>query len=155
MKPLPFLLTVLILLLTQMDIHAQDLTATHKDSLSSIVQDYYDRNLKVYAKNSNQEDIDHLFDLFTDDFVYVHPKYGGEYSRQDIYDGYLNNQANGRFDGSTFDVEIKNMIIGLNGVATDRVYLRKSDSGGPEEVDPGMTLFEFRNGRISRIMEYW
>lgn len=149
------LLTLCLILCYRIDIKAQELTKAHKDSLKAVVTQYYALNLKVYQKNSTQTDIDKLFSLFTDDFVYVHPKYGGEYSRTDIYDGYVNNQSNGSYDGSTADVKVRNMIIGLNAVVTDRVYLNKSNGGGLEEVDPGMTLFEFRRGKISRIFEYW
>src|SRR5690606_20721124 len=134
---------------------AQDITEAHRDSLKNAVTQYYALNLKVYQKGSSRNDIDKLFSLFTDDFVYVHPKYGGEYSRTDIYEGYVNNQANGAYNGTTVDVKVRNIIIGLNAVATDRVYLNKGDSGDIVEVDPGMTLFEFRDGKISRIFEYW
>lgn len=149
------LLTLCLILCCRIDIKAQELTKAHKDSLKALVTQYYALNLKVYQKNSTQTDIDKLFSLFTDDFVYVHPKYGGEYSRADIYEGYVNNQANGAYNGAIADVKVRNMIVGLNAVATDRVYLNKGDGGALTEVDPGMTLFEFRKGKISRIFEYW
>ena len=149
------LATFSLLFFISPDVKAQELTRAHQDSLRKIVEQYYSLNLKVYQQNSTREDIDNLFSLFTEDFVYVHPKYGGEYSRKDIYEGYVNNQENGGYNGSTVDVKIQNMIIGLNALVTDRVYLMKVESGELEEVDPGMTLFEFRDGKISKIFEYW
>ena len=134
---------------------AQEATVAHKDSLKQAVELYYSLNLKIFQPNSTKEDVDDLFHLFTDDFVYVHPKYGGEYSRKDIYDGYLHNQNNGSYNGSIVDVKIKNMIIGLNGLTTERAYVSKTESGELEEVDAGMTLFEFNQGKISKIFEYW
>lgn len=150
-----FLAFISLLFFLSIDVKSQEVTQAHKDSLRNLVEQYYSLNLKVYQQNSTREDVDNLFSLFTEDFVYVHPKYGGEYARKDLYDGYINNQKNGSYNGSITDVEIKNMIIGLNALVTDRVYLRKAESGELEEVDPGMTLYEFRNGKISRIFEYW
>lgn len=135
--------------------NGQNLTAAHQDSLKAVVQRYYDLSLKIYQPGSTPADVDELFDLFTDDFVYVHPKYGGSYSRQDLYEGYLRNQSNGAYNGSIVDLRLKNIIAGLNAVATERAYVRKDAGGILAEVDPGMTLFEFRDGKISRIFEYW
>jgi len=149
------LISMFLLLFLNIVVKSQDVTEAHKDSIRKSVEHYYQLNLKVYQQTSTKDDIDNLFNLFTDDFVYIHPKYGGKYSRKDIYEGYLNNQKNGSYNGSITDVKIKNMIIGLNAVVTDRVYLRHAESGELEEVDPGMTLFEFRNGKISKIAEYW
>ena len=50
---------------------------THKDSLNYALNQYYKLNIKVFQQNSTLEDIDNIFELFTDDFTYVHPKYGG------------------------------------------------------------------------------
>lgn len=150
-----FLGCISFLLFLHIDARAQDVTAGHKDSLRSVVEQYYSLSLKIYQQNSVKDDIDKLFSLFTDDFVYVHPKYGGSYSRSDLYEGYINNQKSGRYDGSIADVKIRNFIAGLNALVTDRVYFRKGASGELEEVDPGMTLFEFRDGKISKILEYW
>lgn len=134
---------------------AQEATEAHKDSLRKVVEEYYSLNLEIFEQNSTRADIDKLFNLFTDDFVYVHPRFGGEYSRKGLYEGYLNNQKNGNYDGSIVDVSIENMIIGLNAIVTERAYLQQTETGKAEKVDPGMTLFEFRNGKISKIFEYW
>jgi hypothetical protein len=152
-KSIPLLIS--LALFNSIAIKAQEASDTHKDSLKQIVDKYYSLNLKIFKQGSTKADVDDLFNLFTEDFTYVHPKYGGEYSRTDIYEGYLNNQKNGNYNGSLVDIKVRNIIVGLNGLATERVYLQKVESGKLEEVDPGMTLFEFRNGKISKIFEYW
>lgn len=135
--------------------YGQDATSAHKDSLRHVVDLYYAIHLDIFKQNSTKKDVDKLFDLFTEDFVYVHLKYGGEYSRMNLYEGYLNNQRKGNYDGSIVDVKIKNSIIGLNGMVTERAYIKKIKSGELKEIDSGMTLFEFRDGRICKIVEYW
>ena len=107
-------------------------------------------NLKVFQANSTVEEIDNIFSLFTADFVYIHSKYGGTYTREDLYNGYVRNQKNGGYNGSVVDIKIDNKIIGLNAATVQKRFIRKSEEGGLE-----MTLFEFKEGKISKIFEYW
>lgn len=126
-------------------------TKEHKDSLNVLINKYYELNLKVFQANSKPKDIDKIFELFTDDFTYIHPKYGGLYTRDVLYKGYIRNQKNGGYDGNVLDIRIDNKIIGLNAVVVARSYKRKNS--GFENSK--MTLFEFKNGKISKIFEYW
>jgi ketosteroid isomerase-like protein len=146
--------TVLLLFFATQKIIAQDATKAHKDSLNTIVKKYYDLNLKTFQANSTIENIDSIFELFTDDFTYVHPKYGGTYTRKDLYNGYVRNQKSGRYDGTTINIKVLNKITGLNALVVQRMYLKKKDNG-IKEGNPEMTFFEFKNGKISRIFEYW
>ena len=134
--------------------NAQEQQLSHKDSLNTLVAKYYALNLKVFQANSTVKDIDNIFVLFTDDFTYVHPKYGGVYTRESLYKGYVRNQKNGMYNGTISDIKILNKIIGLNAVVAKRVYIEKTDNG-TKEGETRMTLFEFKNGKISRIFEYW
>ncbi|GAA4274837.1 nuclear transport factor 2 family protein [Aquimarina gracilis] len=144
----------LFCLLFSLKINSQSTNQVQKDSLVNLVNTYYSQNIKIFAANSSVEDINNVFDLFTNDFVYVHPKYGGTYSRQKLYDGYIRNQKNGGYDGSVIDIKIVNMITGLNAIAVERKYITKTESG-IKDGDYQMTLFEFKNGKISKIFEYW
>ena len=143
-----------LFLLASMQTMAQDATQAHKDSLNVLVKKYYDLNLKIFQTHSTVEDIDNVFKLFTDDFEYVHPKYGGTYTRDDLYNGYVRNQKNGGYTGEIQDVNIHSKIIGLNGAAIQRSYVKQKE-GKTQDGEPQMTLFEFREGKISRIFEYW
>ena len=148
-----FLIAFSFLLFTG-SLQAQNATPAHKDSLNAVVDEYYRLNLAIFQANSTPDQIDQVFELFTDDFVYEHPKYGGTYSRENLYNGYKRNQANGGYDGSVMDVLEYTRITGLNAVVVERSYVRREDNG----IKPGekqMTLFEFREGKIKRIFEYW
>mgnify|MGYP000225468328 CR=1 FL=1 len=123
----------------------------HKDSLKALVKTYYDLNIKVFQADSKPVDVDLIFNLFTDDFTYVHPKYGGIYTREVLLKGYLRNQKNGRYDGDVTSIKIVNKIVGLNSVVVARKYVTKKEGVG----DSKMTLFEFKKGKISKIFEYW
>ncbi|ULC58376.1 nuclear transport factor 2 family protein [Flaviramulus sp. BrNp1-15] len=151
---LKILVSIFLFLLSINQIFAQDATKAHKDSLETIIKKYYDLNLKIFQVNSKVEDIDRTFKLFTDDFTYIHPKYGGLYTREDLYNGYVRNQKNGGYDGNITDIKIINKIVGLNAVVVQKCFVEKKDDK-MQDGEPEMTLFEFRNGKISRIFEYW
>lgn len=119
-KYLKIVTFILFGVLTTNQISAQEATMAHKDSLNTMIMKYYDLNLKIFQANSNIEDIDNIFELFTENFTYVHPKYGGIYTREDLYDGYVRNQKNGGYDGSIVDLKIENKIIGLNAVVIQK-----------------------------------
>ena len=133
---------------------AQEASQAHKDSLNTVIDQYYNLNLKVFQSNSTIEDINNIFELYTDDFTYVHPKYGGTYTRQNLYDGYVRNQKNGGYDGRITDIKIINKIVGLNAVVVEKKFIKK-ENNEIVEGESQMTLFEFRDGKISRIFEYW
>lgn len=147
------LTTVLFSSLTIIQAQENNLT-THKDSLNYALNQYYKLNLKVFQQNSTTEDIDNIFALFTDDFTYVHPKYGGVYTREDLYNGYKRNQENGGYDGSVVDIKIENSIYGLNAITVSKRFITKED-GKVIKGDAQMALFEFKNGKIFMIKEYW
>lgn len=146
------LLAFFIFTFNSMKAHGQ--LETHKDSLLFHIDEYYKLNLIVFQENSTQEEIDDIFELFTDDFTYVHPNYGGVYTREVLYNGYLRNQRNGGYDGSVVDIKVENKIIGLNAVAVSKRFVTK-EKGQIVEGEAQMALFEFRDGEICRIYEYW
>jgi ketosteroid isomerase-like protein len=153
MKKILFLLIALSLSIS-IRINAQENALTHKDSLGLVINKYYDLNLKIFQSGSKIEDIDDLFRLFTDDFSYAHPKYGGVYSREDLYNGYKKNLKNGAYNGKIVKIKIENTIIGLNAVVIEKRFIKRENSQ-MKEGNTEMTLFEFKDGRISRIFEYW
>ena len=148
------LVLILLCIFCFSNINAQEEKATPKDSLIKVINTYYKLNVTVFQTNSKIEDIDAVFDIFTDDFTYIHPKYGGVYSRNNLYQGYVRNQKKGGYNGRVADIKIINMIAGLNAVVVERSYVNKTNTG-TEDGEPQMTLFEFKDGKISKIFEYW
>lgn len=135
--------------------NAQEVKPIEKDSLVKWVNAYYKLNINVFQAGSAVKEIDQIFELFTSDFTYVHPKYGGVYSRQTLYDGYVRNQKNGGYDGSVVDIKIVNMIVGLNAVTVEKKFVNKNKDGSVLEGQSEMTLFEFKDNKIFKIFEYW
>ncbi len=148
------ILTTLLFSVYNMAQAQQNNLITPKDSLNYALNQYYKLNLKVFQQNSTLKDIDNIFELFTDDFTYVHRNYGGVYTREDLYNGYKRNQDNGGYDGSVVDIKIENSIYGLNAITVSKRFIKKED-GNVVEGDEQMALFEFKDGKIFMIKEYW
>lgn len=149
---LKIIVLVTLFFTTVNGINAQVPSNAHKDSLNSVLSKYYDLNLKIFQTNSKVDDINDLFNLFTDDFTYVHPNYGGTYTREDLYNGYVRVQKNGK--KTIVDIKVENKIVGLNAVTVERRYIEKK-ANEITEGDAQMTFFEFKNGKIFRIFECW
>jgi hypothetical protein len=126
---------------------------SYKDSLNTVLDKYYVLNLKVFQAGSTIKDIDNIFNLFTDDFIYVHPKYGGVYARDILYKGYKRNQEKGSYNGKIVDIKVTNKIIGLNTIAVTMQFINKEDEKLVEGKEQ-MAVFEFKDGKIVKINEH-
>jgi len=127
---------------------------SHKDSLNMVLDKYYKLNIKAFQSGSTIKDIDNIFNLFTDNFTYVHPKYGGVYTRDVLYKGYKRNQEKGSYNGKIVDIKVTSKIIGLNAIAVTKRFI-KMENGKIIEGKEEMAVFEFKDGKIIKIKEYW
>ena len=126
---------------------AQKVTEAHKDSINTILKNYYDLNLKMFQAGSTVEDIDNAFNLFTYNFTYTHAKFNGFYTRESLYKSALRNLNQGNYKGRITGFKIESKMIGLNAAAIQKRFAEKKD-GVIVESELQMTLFEF-------IAEYW
>lgn len=125
---------------------AQVLTA---DELQARVVEITDAQNRVMMDGSTVADIDELFSLYTPDFVYIHEVYGGTYTRDQLRANTVRALEAGRYNRSQPRYRVTSMIPGHNGIAVER-----------EEVSSGiakhhLAVFEFRDDKVSRIIEYW
>lgn len=101
---------------------------------------------KVLMHNSSVKDADDLFSLYTDDFVYIHEVYGGEYTRKHLYRNTVKYLKSGGYNRVDDRYTIVNMMTGLNAIAV----LREEQDG-----DRHLAVFEFNGDKVSKITEYW
>jgi len=151
---LKHILPIIVLIISFNQGNAQEKLDIQSDANTYVLDQYYKLNPKVFQTDSTPKGVDNIFELFTDDFTYVHPQYGGVYTREDLYNGYMRNQKNGGYDGSVVDIRVENKIVGLNAIAVSKRFI-KLVQNKTVEGDAQMALFEFRDGKISRIYEYW
>jgi ketosteroid isomerase-like protein len=93
-------------------------------------------------------DVDALFALYSPDFEYVHEKYGGSYSRDLLYRNMLKAIEAKRFKDQLSRYQIEAVLPGLNAAAVRRYQ----QTGTPAYH---LAMFEFADGKVRRIVEYW
>ncbi|MDF3126161.1 hypothetical protein [Rheinheimera sp. 1928-s] len=104
---------------------------------------------QVMLKGSAQADVDKLFALYSDDFVYRHDAYGGNYSKEQLYANTLRLLAMGKYDKTGPRYRILSQIPGYNAVAVERQEVHKG------VVKNHLAVFEFRQDKVTTIIEYW
>lgn len=125
---------------------ANDSTFLSKDQLVTIFEKYQEAQERVFKSGSSVSDADSLFAFYTNDFEYNHPKYGGIYTREHLYNNTVKFLKAGRYNESKKRNTL-NRIVGLDAIVIEQQYEGKSETT--------MTLFKFRKHKIFYIEEYW
>lgn len=89
---------------------------------------------------------DQLFALYSADFVYEHEKYGGVYSREQLYRNTLRMIEKGGDNSPTDRYRVVQILPGESAAAV----LRLTRDGKQH-----LAMFEFKQDKISKIKEYW
>ena len=72
-------------------------TELSNERIKELVAAVNDASNRMMLKGSKVEDIDALFSMYTDDFVYIHEIYGGLYTREKLYNNSVKNMKAGRY----------------------------------------------------------
>lgn len=132
---------VCLLAILTINVTAATTEGSSDSGLTNRAMAWYAAIEALSVESATSQDIDTIFSLVTDDFVYEHPKYGGMYTKAQLYEGFKANFARGAYKKSK-PTKIVNTIEGLNMVVVERDKNK-------------VTLFEFEEGRIAGIKEYW
>lgn len=119
------------------------------DALKARVADVTDAQNKAMMRGATVADVDALFSLYTDDFVYIHEAYGGTYTRERLYGNTVRLLERGVYDKVEPRYAIVSTIPGYNAIAVERQETHKG------VTSKHLAVFEFRDGKVSRIIEYW
>lgn len=121
-----------------------DLSAERIKALVSAVNESTNR---MMLNGSSVDDVDRLFSLYTDDFVYVHEVYGGVYTREHLYRNAVKNLKAGHYDHTEGRYKILNVMTGLNAAAVERLEVHSGKTH--------LTVFEFKGEKVAKVIEYW
>lgn len=128
---------------------ASELQVLPSEALKAKVVEITEAQNKVMLKGSTPADVDTLFAFYTDDFVYRHEVYGGDYARATLHANTLRLQAMGKYNNTEPRYRIVSLIPGLNAIAVERQEKHKG------ELKNHLAVFEFRGDKVSKIIEYW
>ncbi|MCK7460222.1 nuclear transport factor 2 family protein [Idiomarina aminovorans] len=122
--------------------------------LTAKVNQYFEAQEAVEHKNSTKNDVSNLLALLTEDATFEHPKFNAVQSKDEYRKGLL--AYLGKY--GECDIQIKNVIEGLNAVTVEYLHpcTDKKGSSDPEENEQKLvTLFEFENNKIKLIRHYF
>ena len=119
------------------------------NELKAKVVEVADAQNKVMLQGSTVADVDALFSLYTDDFVYIHAAYGGTYTRDELYRNTVRLLERGLYNKTEPRYTLISTIPGYEGIAVERQETHKGITSNH------LAVFEFRDGKVSKIVEYW
>lgn len=122
-------------------------TSLSEVEIRQLVERVNDAQNRMMMRGSDAADVDALFELYTPDFTYVHEVYGGTYTREELYANSVRYAEAGEYEFTEDRYRILHVLPGLDAAAVQRL---ESNSGNKH-----LAVFEFRDGKVSRIIEYW
>lgn len=126
-----------------------------EDAMTAMVHAWF-RLSGQELEDRGEAGIEPIMALMHEDMRYVHREYDADYDRELLIDGFRRRLQRASTRGSTNTVT--NLIAGKNMVVVERstAYERRTEAGWEKRgEDDLVTLFEFRDGKIWRIAEYW
>jgi len=123
----------------------KEVESLSKDKLIIVFEKYQKASEDVFKLGSTVADVDALYEFYTDDFEYNHPKYGGIYSRKLLYDNTVKYLKKGAYNDMKKRITVKR-IVGLDAIVVEQHYEGKTKTT--------MTIFKFRKDKIYYIEEY-
>lgn len=117
------------------------------EQIKVLVSAVNDASNRMMLRGSKVEDVDSLFSMYTDDFVYIHEVYGGLYTREKLYNNAVNNMKAGRYNLAEERYKVLSVMTGLNAAAVERLEVKSGKIH--------LSVFEFNGDKVSKIVEYW
>jgi hypothetical protein len=128
---------------------AAELKTLSADELKAKVVEITAVQNQVMLQGSTARDVDKLFAHYSDDFVYRHDAYGGNYSKDELYANTLRLLAMGKYNKTEPRYRILSQVPGHNAIAVQRQEVHKG------AVKNHLAVFEFRDDKVTKIIEYW
>jgi hypothetical protein len=94
MKALLLMLTMSVLSPSQ----AVEVQALSAEQMKAMVAEVTNAQNDVMMRGSTLADVEALFALYNDDFLYIHEAYGGTYTREELYRNTVKLLESGRYD---------------------------------------------------------
>ena len=125
--------------------------------LKEVATDYFARLDAIYRAGSSVAELDAFFSLMQEDVKYEHLRFGADFDLESWRAAFLRNYERGAYQHQPGSgTRILNVIGGLDAVVVEHEYHNVPEEGEEARVGgPFVTLFEFKEGKIARVREYW
>ncbi|MCH7806006.1 MAG: nuclear transport factor 2 family protein [Proteobacteria bacterium] len=119
-----------------------------------VVDAYLHAREQTLQANASIEDVDHVMEYVTLDLVYEHPRFGIQITGADAFREGLTS-----FLGATDEGRIEVIDYLVNGqtvaITFTRIFKVQVEDELQERQVRQLTVFEVRDGKIARIIDYW
>lgn len=121
------------------------------------IRNYFSAIEIIFRRGSDEEDVERLFELVSEDVRYVHESYEAEFERGPWREAFLRNVGSGSYrEPADFCITLTNFIPGNGFAAVEYEYGRtESDRCVSRQDGRKLALFATRDGKISLIQELW
>lgn len=150
-RVLACLLSLSVLLLTS-NAKADEIKKLSSQEMERLVREITVAQNKATTHGATLDDVERLYAMYTADFVYEHPGMGDSYTRERLHSNHVRALNEGRYDkydSAEYGYHVVNVVYGENAAAVLRTRAKLGDA------PPRMAVFEFDNGKVARIREYW
>ena len=125
---------------------------------ADMVDQYLSRLAATMNAEASAKNVEDLLDLYTDDVIYEHPKVGFKLEGKETIRKGMNSFLSS-YAGTKKDVviEIKNAIHTplVSTVQFTISFLTNSKEGIKTISRDQVLVFEFKEGKIKRVLDYW
>lgn len=109
---------------------------------------------KTMQREADESTVDELISLVDENMVYEHPKVGirieGSGSYRQGLEAFLGATDLGRYEVLDYLVNGNTVAISMN-----RIFSVKTDEEWQERSIEQLMVFEVRDGKITRLIDYW
>ena len=151
LDPLVRLFVVTTLLLTG-NVEAETAENLSQRQMERLAYEITEAQNKATTRGATLDDVERLYAMYTEDFIYEHPGMDDVYTREHLYRNHVRALGQGqyeKYDPAEYGYRIVDVMPGDNAIAVQRTQARFGDAA------PRMAVFEFKNGKVARIREYW
>ncbi|MGP9800767.1 hypothetical protein [Rheinheimera sp. NSM] len=148
---IPTCLFILFALLSG-DVEASEAGKLSPQQMEQLVHAVTAAQNKATTRGATIDDVERLYAMYTADFIYEHPGMNDVYTREHLYSNHTRALHQGRYekhDPVEHAYHIVDVMYGDNAAAVQRIKTRLDDA--PHRL----AVFEFENGKVARIREYW
>lgn len=116
-----------------------------------VVEQFIELTDKTKVKGATQKDIDAVANLLSEQMRYQHPNYNADLTKTEFIEGLI------RYMGvvDAMNTKVIETITGANSVAITFISTTVMDGKTDVDKKPLMRLFEFKQGKITLVKEYW
>ena len=123
---------------------------------SEKIEDYYIKISKVMMAGSSVEDVRRFLTVLHNDVRYIHVKYEADFDKEAWHKAFMRRMEGGNYNNHPEDTtKVLRIIHGYNSAAVEFISKYTNEDGVRITNPKRLAFFTFKDGKISKIQDYW